>query len=488
MSETVVADLNSALEAAATSDGKIPLELKIERHRVGPCRQHVAITVARNSVDQVIKDTVNRLIGRMEVPGFRVGHVPESLVRRRFKKELNDEVKQRIVVQAMEQLAEQESVDPINQPDIDLEVLEIPDAGDFIFEFDVETRPEFDLPEYKGISIQRPTREISEADVDVFESQFLERYGKLVPVTDAAKPGDTLSASIEFFHKGKSLSRVDDIELRMRKTLHLQDGDIANFAELMAGAKEGDTRTTTTSVSIESHDLALRGETIDVSITVLDVKHLEVPTIDETFALSVGMESRDELREEFRETLKRQIDYAQRRACRKQVLDKITASADWDLPEDMVTKQIENALHREILEMRQAGFSEEHVRSQENELRQKSISMTRQNLKEHFILDRIAEAEGIHPSESELDREIALIARQNGETARKVRARMQKTGVIENLRAQMRERMAVDFILDHAEFTNVELPSPVTDAAAISVSICPPKAIDPKSIRKPLED
>src|SRR5690606_23802590 len=110
------------------------------------------------------------------------------------------------------------------------------------------------------------------------------------------------------------------------------------------------------SISMEADDLEMRGESVHAVFQVLDVKRLVMPTLDEKFFERIGVSNLDELREEIRSMLQRQTTYHQRRTTREQVLNKITASADWELPEDLVRKQTENALSREILEMRQGGF------------------------------------------------------------------------------------------------------------------------------------
>ena len=184
--------------------------------------------------------------------------------------------------------------------------------------------------------------------------------------------------------------------------------------------------------------------------------------------------SEEELRDEIRGMLQRQVTYDQRQACRRQVLEKITESATWELPESLVSKQTENAMRREILEMQQAGFTTQQILARENELRQKSISTTRQALKEHFVLDRIATKEQIEVSPIDIESEINMMALQRGESPRRVRARLQKSGVIENQEAQIRERKAVDFILRSAQFEDVPAPStsPADDVQALSMSVC----------------
>ena len=99
--------------------------------------------------------------------------------------------------------------------------------------------------------------------------------------------------------------------------------------------------------------------------------------------------------------------------------------------------------------------------------------MTRQNLKQHFVLDRIAEEKELEVTNEDIDMEIFSMAMQRGENPRRVRARMVKNGSIENLEAQIRERKAVDVILDSAEIKDVEMPPTVSNQVeALNRSVC----------------
>ncbi|MBM4077563.1 MAG: trigger factor, partial [Planctomycetes bacterium] len=223
-----------------------------------------------------------------------------------------------------------------------------------------------------------------------------------------------------------------------------------------------------------AEQIEMRGEKLIATITVGQVKRQKPPVFDEAFLEKIGYASEQELRDEAEGMLRRQVTYAQRQACRSQVLEKITESATWDLPESLVKKQTENALRREVLEMQQAGFTNQQILARENEMRQKSISSTREALKQHFVLDKIATKEGIEVTPIEIDSEINMMAVQRGENPRKVRAQLQKTGVMENLLAQIRERKSVDSILNSAQFEDVPMPIDLErdKVQALSISIC----------------
>ncbi|MGD9855088.1 MAG: trigger factor [Planctomycetaceae bacterium] len=455
----------------AAEDYKMELSVSIEE--IGPCKKHVRVTVPREGIDRVHQDAIDELMESADVPGFRKGHAPEKLVERRFKEQIGEQVKQKVLMHSLEQLAEEQDLDPINEPNIDIDTIDIPEAGDFEYEFDIEVRPEFDLPDYKGLQIERPVRNITDEDVDAYQQEYLEQYGQQEPSEDPVKSGEIVIVSLSITGKEGLQREFDELMLRVRPVLRFHDAELDGFDELMEGARAGDVRETDLTVSMEADDIAMRGEAVHAVFTVLDVKRLVMPELNASFFERIGVADEEQLRKEIRSMLERQTTYQQRRTTREQVLNKITASADWDLPEDLVRKQTENALRREILEMRQAGFTPREIQARENDLRQRSVSMTRQNLKQHFVLDRIAEAEEIAVSQTEIETEIAVMALQAGENPRRVRARLQKSGMIENLDAQIRERKAVDVILEHARFEDVEMDPPTDrEVEAVARSIC----------------
>ena len=445
---TAVADLDP---------NRMNLDVVVED--IGPCRKHVRVTVPQEDVANMYDVAAMEVATSQEAPGFRKGKMPASLVRRKYRKELEEQVKQVILLRSLEQVSEEEALDPINEPDLDIADLDVPEDEAFTYEFDVEVRPEFDLPDYSGMKIKRPKSEIDDSDVDAYYNDFMEQYAKLVDSDQPAESGDIVVCSVTFTHDDHKLSSIESAPLRLRKTLRFQDAELDDFDGLMSGATAGDERSALVTLSQEAPRIDLRNEEIETVFKVQKVQKLELPELDEAFLERLDVESEDELRDVMYQNLERQAEYTQRQETRKQVIEQLVESADWDLPEELVSKQTDNALRREILEMQQAGFTADQIRARENDLRRHAISMTRRNLKEHFVLDRIAEEEQIEVSDAELEREIAAMAYQSGENPRRVRARLIKSGVIENLRAQVRERKAVDIILGGAEFEDVPAES-----------------------------
>ena len=461
-------------EIADTLPGGTPrMSLEVDISDTGPCQKHVVIKVPRKDIDTFHGLAVGELIGTAEVPGFRKGYVPAQLVAKRFRRELADEVKQKLLIGSLEQLAEDHDLDPINEPNIDVDMIEIPDEGDFEYEFDVEVRPDFDLPDYKGLKINRPVREVTDGDTDDYLQQFLLQYAHLHEHDGAAEPGDAIVVDLEFAHDGETLRTIEGQVLHLWPVLRFRDAQLDGFAELMTGVKAGEERTTELTVAIEAENVAMRGEAIALTLKVESVKQTHAPDLDEELLDRLGFDDEAALREALKSSLERQAEFQQRQATRSQVLEQITESADWELPEELVSKQTENALRREILEMQQAGFTTPEIQARENEIRQNAVSTTRQAMKEHFVLDRIAETEELEITNEDLEAEIQLMAMQSGESPRRLRARLIKSGMIENLEAQVRERKSIDIILEHAEFNDTEAEPPVQElVATVEQSIC----------------
>jgi len=451
------------------------MTLGVDIADVGPCRKRIQVSVPETDITYLRTQLVNDYTAKAQVPGFRVGRVPRELVVNRFRQQLADELKQRVLVQSLEQLTSEHNIDPINEPDMDVESIDIPESGNLSYAFEVEVRPDVTIPDYATLTIKRPGREVTDEDIDKYLGRMLLEYGQRQESEDAAVAGDYVTVNISFEHDGRIARDMSNLSVRLQPTLRFQDGEIEGFDQLMSGAVAGDTRSGKLVISRESSYVPMRGETLTANIKVRSVSKFQPAALDAALAERMGFDSVEALRDSVRNVLQRHVTYRQRQSCRTQLLEQITEAANWELPEELVMKQVENALHREILEMQQAGFTPTEIRGREAALRQKSVSVTRQAMKEHFVLDKIATVENIEVTEGDIDVEISAMAFQSGESPRRVRARLEKSRVIENLEAQIRERKAVDIALERAKFEEVpldeELVAPLT-VEGVDDAIC----------------
>lgn len=442
----------STATAEPAAEEKHRLALEVEIRDVGPCKKHLKVVIPRDEIDRQMGDSLKSVRREAAVPGFRPGRAPVVLVQKRFKKELESQVKSTLLLQAMEQIDEENKINPISRPQLDLDAIKVPDDGPLTFEMDVEVQPEFPLPEYKGLVVARPTRTITDTDVDAQLLRFLEQYAQEVPKLDGgAELGDLVIADLKFDKDGIALNEAKEVKFRLQNELRFQDGRVPELAAALAGARSGDVREAQAHIGSSSPDPALRNQTIRVTFHILDLKTLRVPEVDAEFLERLGFESETELREALRGLLERRVEFQRRQAVRKSVLDQLVESTPFDLPAELVARQERSTLRNKIQEMRQAGLSDSVIRAREAEIRANAHESTLRSLKEFFILAKIAEAEDLKIEESDLDAEIESIAERSDESPRRVRARIEKEGLGESLATSILERKTVERIVELAK-------------------------------------
>jgi trigger factor len=434
-------------EAGAGEDEKKRLNLTVE----------IRITIPPEDIKSHFDEQYTELVHNAEVPGFRPGHAPRRLIEKKYYKEVADQVKRKLLMASLEQVGEEHNIQAISEPKFDVESIAVPTDGPMVYEFEVEVSPEFELPNYKGLKIKRPVKEFGEADVQKQLKKFMENYGQLVPKSGAAAADDHLIVDVVFRDGGQEISRTNELSLRIQPVLRFRDGTIEKFDKTMIGVKAGDVRQASVVISNEAPNQALRGRSIDAEFTVQDIKRLRLPEMNEEFLAKVGYETEEQLRDALHSVLRRRLEYEQRRVARQQLLDQLTSAVNIDLPQDLVKRQVQTTLRRKVMELREAGFGEDEIRRRYVELQQNSISATQQSLREHFILAKIADGEELKVTPEDIENQVEVMAMQADESPRRVRARLEKEGLIDTLEVQILEQLAVDRALEFAEWENVPL-------------------------------
>ena len=459
--------------AAEGDEGEEPQRLNLEVKIDSPsaCERHVTVTVAREDVDRYLDEAYSEMMESAAVPGFRVGRAPRKLVESRFKDEIGEKIKGSLLMDSLSQLNEDQHFTAISEPELKLDAIEVPDEGPMTFEFDIEVRPEFDLPQWRGIKLERPVREFTDADVDEHLEQMLARYGQLVPFDGAAGMGDFVTVNIRVTHEGQPVTIEEERVVRLRQHLSFLDGRLEDFGPLMAGATAGDRRSGSLTLTQDAPNESLRGKTVDVEFEVLEVKKLKLPELTADFLQEMGgFDSVEKLRDAVRANLQRQLNYEQQKIARRQISSELLKKADWALPPGLLKRQSVRELERAVMELRSAGFSEAEIRARQNELRQNSAGTTARALKEHFILERIAEEEKIEAQEGDFEQEILLMAMQSGESPRRVRAQIEKRGLMDVLQNQIVERKVLELVQSEAKFKDMPYQPTKVDAEAISMA------------------
>jgi trigger factor len=459
--ETATATEAAPTDAENVAEGEQPpekLRQTVEMRDIGPCKKYIKVSIEREDVQKALDNKYSELRVEASVPGFRPGKTPRKVIERRFAKEVQGEVKGQILLASLEQLAEEHDVAPLAMPNIDPGRVEIPAEGPMVYEFEVEVRPEFELPNYKGLKLRRPIKEFSDSDIEQEERRLLAPYGQLVPKTKGvAEIGDYVIADIYAKVGDRVITDLKEVKVRVDPQLAFKDGVARKFGEQMKKAKAGDVRDVDITLSEAAADASLRNQTLKTTFTIKDVKSMRLPELTEEFLQPFSVRTPEQLRERVRVLLQRRLEYHQRQSVRQQVLEQIAAASQWELPRDLLMRQARRALHRRVMEMRSSGMAEDEIRGRQRLLEQDVLRHTEMALKEHFVLQKIAETEKIDVDDNEIADEIDRLADQHNESPRRLRARMEKEDLIEVLAIEMIERKVLDMILESAEYQDVPL-------------------------------
>ena len=449
------------------------LDIQVEVNEVGACERHVIVTVSAADIDKYKDEAYSDLMPKAQIPGFRIGRAPRKLVESRFKSDIVDQVKGSLIMDAMSQVTDEQDFSAISEPDFNFEAVQMPDDGDLTFEFNVEVRPEFDMPEWKGLDLEKVVHEYSDEEVDTRAAELLQRYGDVEDVDGTVEVGDTVNISIDFKDGDEVTSTVSEQTVIVRGNLSFSDGSIEGFGDLVVGASAGDTKDATAKLSESLDDAELAGKEYSASIKINSVKRVTPPELTAEFLEEVGgFESEDDLKAAVREELERQLNYHQQQRTRSQITELLTADANWELPPQLLRRQSQRELQRSILELQASGFPDEEIRRHINRLQQNLLGSTEKALKEHFILERIAEDNDLDATPEDIEREILIIAMQQQTSPRAVRAQLEKRGDMDALRNQIIERQAIDLITEEANFTETDMPEDEdNDTFALSAAI-----------------
>jgi trigger factor len=464
-------------ETPAEEQPKLQMEVKIDKPSA--CQRHVTVSIAREDVDRYLKDAYGDLLPKAEVPGFRPGHAPRKLVEARFKDHVEEQVKGKLLMDSLSQMSDEQQFSAISEPNFDFETIQMPADGPMHFEFDIEVRPEFDLPQWKGLKIERPVHEYTDAEVREHLGRLLARHGTMESHEGGVEEGHFVTVTLRTKKDGQQISQLTEETIEVKPTLSFADGKLEGFDKLVIGKKPGDVVEGKVKISDDAENEALRGQEVDLSIEVVAIEVRKLPDLTPAFLDKIGgFQDEGELMAEVRKELERQLKFHQQRRVRQQITGSLTVAANWDLPKELLKRQAQREYDRMLMELQSSGFTENMVRAYMNDIRQNAMASTARALKEHFILERIAEDEKIDAAPEDYDAEVDLIAEQTDDSPRRVRARLEKRGLMDTLRNQIIERKAIELIQSHAEFKDVPHAPPTDEVAAVNYALAGSAAAD----------
>ncbi|MCK4958383.1 MAG: trigger factor [Planctomycetes bacterium] len=422
----------------------------------GPCKKKVSIEIVEEKIKAAMGEQFDELRRDAIIPGFRKGRAPQRLIEKRFGSDVSEQVKLKLMAGASETALK--DIDSLGDPDVDHEKVELPETGSMKFEFEVEVRPEFDLPELEGIAVEKPKIETTDEQIEAEIEAMCKRNGIWTPKeSEVVEAEDQVVAdAVLKIEDTAEDEKHDNIEIFARASGFIGGVPVEKLDELLGGAKPGDTKTTSVDVPATFFNERYRGKKVEIEITVKEVKQLEPAALDEDFFKRYGIEDEDELRDNIRDGRAAQAEQQARAGMGEQIHKYLLDNTKLDLPEDIVADQSRHILQRQYTNLLVQGLPREQIDAQMQSLQASSATQAQEQMKRFFIMDKVGEKLDITVTEEEINGHIAQIAASRGRRPEKMREELARDGSLAQLSLQIREQNCIEKILETAKITEAK--------------------------------
>ena len=387
-----------------------------------------------------------------KIPGYRPGKAPRKVIEAKFKKEIQDELTQKLISKSYREAIDQEKLRVVSLTN--LEGVEFNDDRSIKFRATVITAPEFDLPEYKNIPVELPGGEVTSSEVDTAIERLREQTADFGDVKDRAlKMDDFVVIDFQGQVDGKAISEVAP---EASKNIHggkkfwlrmTKDNFLPGFCEQLEGAQTGETRTVTVEFPADFIVPELREKKAVYEVTVVEIKERVLPEVNEEFAarLLPGKALAD-LRHMIEHDLEHEKEHEADQAKEAQILKYLHERTPFEVPAPLLRSETKRALGELVQRNRERGITDEMLKGKEKELIEGAAGLAIHRLRTNFILSRIAEHEKIEVSREDLGERIRQEAQRYNISVDKMRRELEEHDGLNALAEQVLLGKTLDFL------------------------------------------
>lgn len=430
---------------------------------LGPCKKLVRIDVPVEGVVAAFEAVTNEFQRVAQLPGFRAGKAPRHLIAKSFEDRIREETRKRLVGESYREACRKEKLNVIST----LNVEEQPLSRDLPFGVNItcEVSPDFELPEYKGLTARREISTPSEADVERATSILRNQRVKYNTVERELQAGDVASIHYKATSEGKALT---DFNPTARGLTEKQDFWLAidkesflpGFTEQLIGARAGDRRTVTVTFSQDFVVKELSGKVAEYAVEVREVKERILPEVNDAFAKEFGAADLAELMTGIRRDLQNELDFQQKKLVRDQLVKHLLEAVKFDLPESVVAGETKAIVYNIVHENQRRGVPREALEEKKDEIYRNAHVSAVEKVRVAFILGRIAEREKLRAEEKEIMGRIAAMAEQQEVPVEKVIKSLRERDGFGEIANEIMLGKALDFLELHGKIDEVPVTRP----------------------------
>ena len=427
--------------------------MEITVNEVGSLTKKIKIVLPKEEVSKELDAGFRKIRNDARIKGFRRGKVPRHILERTYGQQVRAEVAEKLVQATYFDAVEKEKLDVVAHPEIKTPVFE--EDGSFSYEAEVDTRPQFELQNYKGIEIEKEQVSVTDAEIDA-EIERLRR--EIAPLRSAedrtARERDIVIVDFDGFHGGEQMQQVhgENVNVDIGTGRHGQE-----FENKLIGMKKGEEASVEVDFAADSPNPLLSGKKVEFKIKIKDVKERILPEIDDEFAKDVGEEfdSLAALRKHISEKIHAEKDQALEGDISDRIMQSLIEANQFEVPSRLVQyeineyiKQTEDTLQRGGLSLEAAGINRADA---EERYRETAVKRVRGD----FILKKIAEQEEIKVLDEDINNGFARIAKQYNMTIPEVKGYFKNRDDMLPFINELLNEKILKFLRDEARYVPV---------------------------------
>ena len=418
--------------------------MKTELTDVSPTRKEIRIEIEPAHIRSAYDRISQQYSKAVNVPGFRPGHAPTSVVRTRYKSEIRSEVLRELVPEAINTAIREHSLNALGEPNVEVDntaAFERLGEEPLTLTVGLEVLPEVQLADYKGLEVNRRKRPITDDDVNRMIENLRESSASLQPVEDrASELGDTVTVNARgnFVEEPEEEEiKVDDVEVVLGGP-----GVQPEFTDNLMGVRADESRTFQVEYPADFSAAGLAGKKVEYTTDITSVRKKELPELDDEWAQSLGgdFESVEALKTKVREDLEARATAESEHLVRDEVMKKLLDAHQFEVPASLVDYQMRHRLETLANQMMQRGIDPRNPEINWEGAREEIKGQAEDDVRATMLLEKIAEVENIFVSDEEVEAEIEMIATASRQPKEQVRAALTKDGGERSIAHRLRNR------------------------------------------------
>lgn len=432
--------------------------MNVSVENLAPCKKLVRVEIEAKQVDDTFDSITKDFQRQASLPGFRPGKAPRDMVLRKYEKDITDEVKRKLISDSYRKALDEKKLDVVGYPDI--EEIQFGRGLTLQFAATVETAPEFELPDYKGLEVKKEARKVTDEDVQRAIDALRQQQTSFNTVERPAQIGDIAVVNYTGTSDGKPITDVAPTAqgLTEKKNFWVEMDSksfIPGFADQLVGAKAGDKRTVNVDFPADFVTKDLQGKKGVYEVEVVEVKEKILPTVDDKFAQSFGAENVQKLNEGVHRDLENELNYSQNRNIKNQLVSTLMSKVTFELPESAVANETRNVVFDIVRENQKRGVPRELIEQEKDKIYSAASEGAKERVKVSFLLQKIAEKENIKVSQQEVAQRIQAMAQMYQIPPEKFVKDLQKRNGFVEIYDQLANEKVVEFLQQNAKIEEV---------------------------------